>query len=111
MKHTPCTLRIRILQHLEEDDIVLLEDEGISILLDAKDKIDSLRNNDEEETDSSSCAERETSTEGQQKVALGIAPERSEKNHGNRIRMCQNRQKNAKYICFRRKCYTNTSSV
>ncbi len=48
-------------------------------MLDAKDKIDSLRNNDEEETDSSSCAERETSTEGQQKVALGIAPERSEK--------------------------------
>ncbi len=29
--HTPCTLRIRILQHLEEDYIVLLEDEGISI--------------------------------------------------------------------------------
>ncbi len=77
--HTPCMLRIRILQHLEEDDICLLEDEGISILLDAKDKIDSLRNNDKEETDSSSCAEHETSSEGQQKVALGIAPERSEK--------------------------------
>ncbi len=54
-------------------------------MLNAKEKIDSLRNNDEEETDSSSSAERETSTEGQRKAALdpvvvmGIAPEISEK--------------------------------
>ncbi len=96
---------------LEGDDAVLLEDEGLYILLDAKEKIDILRNNDEEETDSSSSAERETSTERQRKVALGISPERSEKNHGNRIRMCQNRQKNAKCICFRRTCYTSASGV
>lgn len=46
------------MQHLEGDDVVLLEDEGLSILLDAKEKI---------ETDSSSSAERETSTEGKRK--------------------------------------------
>ncbi len=56
------------MQHLEGDDVVLHEDEGLSILLDAKEKIDSLRNNNEEETDSLSSAERETSTEGQQKA-------------------------------------------
>ncbi len=68
--HTPRTLRRRILQHLEGDDVVLLEDEGLSILLDAKEKIDSLRNNDDEETDSSFSAERETSTKGQRKLRL-----------------------------------------
>ncbi len=66
--HTPRTLRRRIMQHLEGDDVVLHEDEGLSILLDAKEKIDSLRNNDEVETDSSSSAERETNTEGQKKT-------------------------------------------
>ncbi len=30
--------------HAKGDDVVLLEDEGLSILLDAKEKIDSLRN-------------------------------------------------------------------
>ncbi len=51
-------------------------------MLDAKEKIDSLRNKkyDEEEMDSTSSAERESGTDGQRKKAImGIAPEKSEK--------------------------------
>ena len=42
--HTPRALRRRILQYLEGDDVVSLEDEGLSMLLDKKEKIDSLIN-------------------------------------------------------------------
>lgn len=68
--HTPRALRRRILQYLEGDDVVSLEDEGLSMLLDTKEKIDSLINVDEEKTERSSSAENEETNEGQRKVDL-----------------------------------------
>lgn len=65
--HTPRALRRRILQYLEGDD-VSLEDEGLSMLLDTKGKIDSLINVDEEKTERSSSAEDEETNEGQKKL-------------------------------------------
>ena len=68
--HTPRALRRRILQYLEGDDVVSLEDEGLIMLLDMKEKIDSLINADEEKTERSSSAENEETNEGQRKVDL-----------------------------------------
>ncbi len=72
--HPPCALRRRILQYLEGDEIVSLEDEGLSLLLDIKEKIDGLRNYDDEETYSSPSVERETRDEIQRKVVLERHP-------------------------------------
>jgi len=86
--HTPRALRRRILQHLEGDDVVSLEDEGLSMLLETKEKIESLRSVDEEETESSSSVGVEATNEVQRKVDLerhsvgvsGIASEKPVEN-------------------------------